>query len=63
MLTMEGTFYFFNAVGEESLENARDSIKTKAAWRYYVGQSARHSMQLWHSFAAISGMNLISRLA
>jgi len=33
MLTMEGMFYFFNAVGEESVENARDSDKTNAAWR------------------------------
>ena len=59
---MEGMFYFFNAVGEEFPENARDSVKTKAAWRYDVGQSAKHSLQLWHSFTAISGMNLISRL-
>jgi len=63
MLTMEGIFYFFNAVGEESLENARDSVKTKAAWRYDVGQSGKHSLQLLHSFEAISGMKLISRLA
>jgi transposase-like protein len=60
---MEGIFYFFNAVGEESLENARDSVKTNAAWRNDVGQSGKHSLQLWHSFAAISGMNRISRLA
>ena len=55
--------YFINSVGEESLGNARDSAKTKAAWRYDVGQSEKHSLQLLHSFAAISGMNLISRLA
>jgi hypothetical protein len=63
MLTMEGIFYFFSAAGEESVENARDSVKTKAAWRYDVGQSGKHSIQLWHSSAAISGMNRISRLA
>jgi hypothetical protein len=39
-------------VGEESVENARDSVKTKAAWRYDVGQSGKHSLQLMHSFAA-----------
>jgi hypothetical protein len=26
-------FYFFNAVGEESEGNAKDLVKTKAAWR------------------------------
>ncbi len=25
--------YFFDSVGEESLGNARDSVRTKAAWR------------------------------
>jgi hypothetical protein len=25
--------YFINVVWEESVENARDSVKTKAAWR------------------------------
>jgi len=25
--------YFFNAVWEEFADNARDSVKTKAAWR------------------------------
>ena len=32
-MMMEGIFYFFNSVEEESSENARDSVKTKAAWR------------------------------
>ena len=55
--------HLINSVWEESLGNARDSAKTKAAWRYDVGQSGKHSLQLLHSFKAISGMNLISRLA
>jgi len=48
---------FFNAAEEESPENARDSVKRKAAWRYDVGQSEKHSLQLIHSVAAISGRN------
>ena len=60
---MEGIFYFFNAGWEGSLENARDSVKTNAAWRYDVGQSGKHSLQLMHSSTAIAGINLISRLA
>jgi len=63
MLTIEGKFYFFSAVGEEFVGKARDAAKTKAAWRYDVGQSSKHSLQLMHSFKAISGMNRISRLA
>ena len=43
---MEGVFYFFNAVWEESVEDARALVRTKAAWRYDVGQSSKHSLQL-----------------
>jgi hypothetical protein len=42
--------------------NARDSTSTNAACRYEVGQRGKHSLQLLHSLAAISGMKLISFL-
>ena len=40
--------------------NAKDWVKTNAAWRYDVGQSEKHSLQALHSLAAISGIKLIS---
>ena len=54
--------YPSDAGSEEGEGNARAWVKTKAAWRYDVGQSSKHSLQLLHSLEAISGMKLISFL-
>ena len=50
----------------ESMEKRYDeqfaSVRKYAACAYDVGHSAKHSWQSQHSFAAISGMKLISRV-
>ena len=62
LLSQRIVAYSFEVDSEEVEGNASDSVKTKAAWRYDVGQSGKHSLQSWHSLAAISGIKLISFL-
>jgi hypothetical protein len=51
---------FMDELSEMLRTDDKASVRTKAACRYDVGQRGKHSLQLLHSFIAISGMKHIS---